>query len=151
MKAKLVLPALLLMSLGTVGTHAQSGGQYDLRWSTVDSGGATSSGGKFTVSGTVGQPDAGKLAGGNFTIEGGFWSGVSVIQVPGAPVLKIKLVGTNAVISWPKGVTGFSLEERPSIGGGTWNATPQSILDTASEHTVSVPASGVMKIFRLKK
>jgi len=55
---------------------AQSGGGYDLSWSTVDGGGWTfSSGGAYSVGGTAGQPDAGLLSGGSYTLGGGFWGG----------------------------------------------------------------------------
>jgi hypothetical protein len=51
--------------------------QFSISWSTIDSGGGTSSGGAFSVSGTIGQPDAGPvLSGGQFTVVGGFWTGV---------------------------------------------------------------------------
>jgi hypothetical protein len=55
---------------------AQTGGGYDLTWSTVDCGGQTnpSGGGTFAVAGTAGQPDAGTMSGGGFVIIGGFWS-----------------------------------------------------------------------------
>jgi len=138
------LCALPLLSI------AQSGGQFDLSWSTIDGGGGTSSGGQFMVNGTIGQPDAGTLTGGSFRVEGGFWSGVQVIQVVGAPVLTIKMVGTNAVVSWPLSVTGYSLEETPSLIAPAWIPTPQSIVDSANEHTVTVPAVGIIKCFRLK-
>jgi hypothetical protein len=59
---------------------AQTGGGYDLTWSTVDGGGYTfSSGGGYTLGGTVGQPDAGVLTGGGYTLSGGFWSGAAAI------------------------------------------------------------------------
>lgn len=73
-----VLGVVLLTSLAL----AQSGGSFDLSWSTVNGGGGDSSGGSYTLSGTVGQPDAGTLTGGTFTLYGGFWddpsSGYSV-------------------------------------------------------------------------
>lgn len=57
---------------------AQSGGGYDLGWSTVDGGGSTfSTGGGYALGGTIGQPDAGSLSGGGYTLTGGFWGGVS--------------------------------------------------------------------------
>jgi hypothetical protein len=144
--------ALLGLLLGIIGARAQSGGKYDLSWSTIDAGGGTSSGGQFSVSGTVGQPDAGTLSGGKFKIDGGFWSGVSVMQMPGAPILKIKLLGNGqALISWPVTVSSFTLEEADAVSGSPWSNTPQSVVDTAAEHTVTVPAIGVMKVFRLKK
>ena len=55
---------------------AQTGGGYDLTWSTIDGGGATSTGGVYAVTGTVGQPDAQVtpvMTGGPFDLTGGFW------------------------------------------------------------------------------
>jgi hypothetical protein len=148
-----VLKAAVLcfsISLFAATSHAQSGGQFDLSWSTIDGGGGTSSGGQFVVNGTIGQPDAGILTGGNFKLEGGFWSGVEVLQVAGAPILRIKLVGTNAIVSWPLSVTEFTLQETPSLTAPNWTSVPHKIVDTATEHTVTVPAAGIIKCFRLK-
>ncbi len=55
---------------------AQTGGGYDITWSTIDGGGGTSTGGEYSLSGTAGQPDAGALSGGNYSLGGGFWAGV---------------------------------------------------------------------------
>ena len=55
--------------------QAQTGGGYDLTWSTIDSGSGTSSGGGYSLSGTAGQPDAGTMTGGRYTLVGGFWGG----------------------------------------------------------------------------
>jgi hypothetical protein len=71
----LLLAALLL--LASVA-RAQSGGGYDLTWSTIDGGGYTfSEGGGYSLGGTVGQPDAGVLSGGDYTLAGGFWGGAA--------------------------------------------------------------------------
>lgn len=54
----------------------QTGGGYDLTWSTIDGGGGTSSGGGYELNGTVGQPDASAapaLSGGTYDLTGGFW------------------------------------------------------------------------------
>ena len=64
--ALLIVPAIAL---------AQSGGDYDLTWSTVDGGGGASSGGEYALRGTIGQADAGTLSGGDLTLFGGFWAG----------------------------------------------------------------------------
>jgi len=56
---------------------AQSTGGYDLSWSTIASGGSTSSNGGYSLSGTIGQADAGVLSGGSYTLQGGFWNGLS--------------------------------------------------------------------------
>ena len=68
--------ATLTLSCLAIATHAQSGGSFDLTWSTVDGGGGTSTGGAFSLSGTIGQPDAASnptLTGGTFELTGGFW------------------------------------------------------------------------------
>ena len=79
----ITLVALLLLVQVALGSAtpavAQSGGPYDLTWSTVDGGGVMfSAGGAYSLGGTVGQPDAGPLAGGSYTLLGGFWSGAVV-------------------------------------------------------------------------
>ena len=57
--------------------RAQSGGGFNLTWSTLDGGGGMNgTGGPFTLSGTIGQPDAASnptLTGGTFELTGGFW------------------------------------------------------------------------------
>ena len=67
----------LLPALGL----AQTGGGYDLSWSTIDGGGGQSAGGQYKLTGTMGQPDADYLAGGNYELLGGFWPGGSVCMV----------------------------------------------------------------------
>jgi hypothetical protein len=75
----IALVAVCLFLLATSVVLAQSGGGYDLSWSTVDGGGWTfSSGGAYSVGGTAGQPDPGLLTGGSYTLGGGFWGGGAV-------------------------------------------------------------------------
>jgi len=85
---RLTVPlAVCLLLLAAPAVLAQSGGGYDLSWSTVDGGGETfpgqsartgSTGGSYTLGGTAGQPDAGLLTGGGYTLGGGFWGGGAV-------------------------------------------------------------------------
>jgi len=70
---------ILLVAAGLLlaasATFAQTGGGFDLTWSTIDGGGGASTGGSFSLAGTSGQPDAGALlSGGSYTLVGGFWS-----------------------------------------------------------------------------
>lgn len=56
------------------------GQEFDLKWFTIDGGGAMfSTSGGFELSGTIGQPDAGpmSLTGGDFELTGGFWFGLA--------------------------------------------------------------------------
>jgi hypothetical protein len=65
--------ALVFVTVSTA--YAQTGGGYDLTWSTIDGGGGVSNGGAYSLGGTVGQPDAGAMTGGVYTLVGGFWGG----------------------------------------------------------------------------
>lgn len=73
MKLTLCLLMLILLSAIATPSLAQTGGGFDLTWSTIDSGGGLSSGGGFNLNGTVGQHDVGALSGGGFALSGGFW------------------------------------------------------------------------------
>ena len=74
LKLRILLTVALLL-LFTLPVLAQSGGGYDLSWSTTDGGGGSSVGGIFDLRGAAGQPDAGVMSGGAFTLAGGFWGG----------------------------------------------------------------------------
>ncbi len=73
----LTLTCLACMLTPVPSAMAQLGGNYNLSWSTVDSGGGFSGTGALSVYGTIGQPDAGVMSGGSFRLTGGFWAGVS--------------------------------------------------------------------------
>jgi hypothetical protein len=74
--------AMVCIIANATSTHAQSGGTYELTWSTIDGGGATfSTGGTYELGGTIGQPDASNnMSGGNFGLAGGFWTSVNVLS-----------------------------------------------------------------------
>jgi len=68
--------AVLLFNIGAA--QAQTGGDYNLTWWTVDGGGAAASGGNYALAGTTGQPDTGAaLSGGDYILVGGFWPAAS--------------------------------------------------------------------------
>ena len=67
-----VLAVLLLLVSPVL---AQSGGPYELSWSTIDGGGGQSSGGPYVLAGTIGQPDADWSRAGSYELLGGFWPG----------------------------------------------------------------------------
>jgi len=85
--------AAVLLILGGV-VVAQTGGGYDLTWSTVDGGGQTFSvGGYYSLGGTIGQPDAGLLTGEGYRLEGGFWIGEAPAVGPYRVYLPVVLRG----------------------------------------------------------
>ena len=81
MNARLMLVSLTILLLLTLiparHSTAQTGGNYDLTWNTIDGGSGSSTGGSYTLNGTTGQADAGNLAGGGYTLSGGFWIGTA--------------------------------------------------------------------------
>lgn len=73
--------AAMAMVVAATAVVAQTGGGFDLTWSSIDGGGTTSNGGAFELLGVAGQPDAGVLTGGAFELEGGFLN-YDTAQVP---------------------------------------------------------------------
>ena len=68
-------PAVFIFVMVSVMAPAQSGGPYELGWSTIDGGGGVSSAGQYIVRGTIAQPDAAYSEGGDYEVLGGFWPG----------------------------------------------------------------------------
>jgi hypothetical protein len=81
---------IILMVLTIVASAlAQTGGGYDLTWSTIDGGGQMfSTGVNYELGGTIGQhdsgPQSGPLTGGDYSLVGGFWpAAASACACPG--------------------------------------------------------------------
>lgn len=72
--AMFVLAMVCVIIASVTTTHAQTGGTYELTWSTIDDGGGTSTGGTFSLDGTIGQPDTGVMSGGAYSLGSGFWA-----------------------------------------------------------------------------
>lgn len=67
---------VLAVAVGPPPALGQSGGGYDLTWSTLDGGGGTSTGGDYELTGTIGQPEAtapAALSGAGIQLTSGFW------------------------------------------------------------------------------
>jgi hypothetical protein len=91
------------------------GQQYSIDWYKVAGGGGTSTGGMYQVSGTIGQHDAGgPMVGGNYSLTGGFWSLISVVQSPGAPMLYISHSGNTVTVYWQV-VSGWNLQQNNNL------------------------------------
>lgn len=125
--------------------------QYSIDWFTIDGGGGTSTGNVYSVSGSIGQPDAGMMSGGNYSLVGGFW-GISVIQTPGAPLLRIFLTATNtAVISWPSPSSGFTLQQNGDLNALSWIAPPNAVTDNGTNKFIIVSPPTGNRFYRLIK
>jgi hypothetical protein len=112
---KLALLAFSLVVPATV--TAQS---YSIDWYKIAGGGGTSTGGVYQVSGTIGQPDAsGPMTGANYSLTGGFWA-LYAVQTPGAPLLTITYIGSQAIVAWGASVTGWTLQTNANLATPTW-------------------------------
>jgi len=144
-----VLGATLLLAV-SVG-HAQT---YAIDWFKIAGGGGTSTGGVYSVSGTIGQPDAsGPLTGGNYSLSGGFWSLLSVVQTPGAPVLSIASTPTNTIaVTWPSPATGWIPQQNTnSVSSVNWSNVTDTIQDNGTTRTLIVSPPLGKRFYRLFK
>jgi hypothetical protein len=151
----LPLAALLLVPLSSFG---QSGGPYELNWYTIDGGGGTSSGGSFTLSGTIGQPDAGgPMVGGSYSLTGGFWSIISAIQTPGAPLLSVtRNPVTGAVsITWPQPAENWLLDQATVLTlppvAIPWSQVGFPYQTNNGVISITIPAPAGNRYYRLRK
>ena len=118
MKRTLVLlSGLALLALVPV-SRAQSGGPFDLNWSTLDGGGGPSAGGSFSLNGTVGQPDAGTMSGGNFSLAGGFGGAIQAPPPVGSVITKVEVIGGKVRLTFT-GIPGriYYVERAHSVTG----------------------------------
>ena len=152
--------SVLLAGLALVGFSSFAAERYSLDSFVIAGGGGQSkpltSRGRFAVTGTIGQAlTAPVLRSPNprYQVEPGFWHGIVIIETPDAPELKIRpgAIG-HVVLSWTVSIGGFSLEETSDVAiPGSWVPTPGIVIDTATEHTVTIPAANTLKFYRLKK
>ena len=127
--------------------------QYSIDWHKIAGGGGTSTNGVYSVSGTIGQPDAGAaMTGGNYSLIGGFWSLISVVQTPGAPLLKITRSDTSVIVSWPSPATGWKLQQNTSgLNSLNWNDVADTIQDDGTTKTLTVNPPAGNRFYRLVK
>ena len=142
---------VLLMCSFRLLAPAQS---YSIDWYKIAGGGGTSTGGTYQVSGTIGQPDAGgvmssgPVTGTNYySVTGGFWSLISVVQTPGAPLLTITYAGNQAVVSWNPSATGWTLQTNANLATPTWGNYLGAIVNN---RVTNSPPQGNL-FFRLKQ
>jgi hypothetical protein len=146
------LPVLVALSFVVVSVlHAQS---YSINWFKVAGGGGTSTGGTYQVSGTIGQHDAGgPMTNGQYSLIGGFWSVITVVQTPGAPLLTITFNSQlpTVTVSWPASATDFVLQQNSDLNTANWTPVglPVSTNGATLSVTISPPAGNLF--FRLNR
>ena len=145
----LVAWAALSFAAGRGSALAQN---YSINWFKVAGGGGSGSNGQYAVAGTIGQHDAGgPMVGGSYSLRGGFWSFLSLVQSPAAPLLGIRLTSTNsAQIYWPSPSTGFELQVNTNLSAPNWVAPAESVVDDGTiKYIIVAPPTG-SRFYRLK-
>ena len=154
MNSRLTIIIALLMAAAATIARAQD---YDVDWSTIASGGGTSTAGVYTVTGTIGQPNAARVNSSDFTIDGRFWRNGAGIQEPGAPLLSVRFTQTNTVVvSLPMTLPGFALLESSDLNTTNWFqvTTPPVVVvtsQTTAENQIVVPTPTGKRFYRLTK
>ena len=142
----IALPVLLLTA-----TALQAA---EIPWWTFTGGGGIAQHGAVALGGAIGPiaPALSPATGGNYTLTGGFWPAFPGQPKAALPVLQIKSLGdgSQALLSWPVGVNGFILEYTPQLGSGIWIVESAAVVDTATEHTATVPAADAFRCYRLR-
>jgi len=99
---RIAISLLILLFVVTGLAFAQSGGDPEMQWNTVDGGGVTFSiGDGYRLGGTIGQFNAGAHTGGVYTLNGGYWR----CQTATAPTdVAISIASsTDATLTWTAG------------------------------------------------
>jgi hypothetical protein len=149
LQTKLHVCVVALSFVVVSALHAQS---YSINWFKVAGGGGTSTGGTYQVSGTIGQHDAGgPMTNGQYSLTGGFWSGITVVQTPGAPLLTITFNSQlpTVTVSWPSSATDFVLQQNSDLNTANWVNTGLLITTNGTTESVTIsPPTGNL-FFRL--
>ena len=141
----LITPILLVVAA------LNAAAQIQINWSTLGGGGGQSSGGAYALNGTIGQSDAATSSGGGYTLQGGFWSAIAVVQIEGAPWLRIIRSGQNLILAWPDPSTGFQLQETPSLVAPNWTDVNIAPGIVGHEKQVGQRLAPGTRFYRLRK
>ena len=81
------------------------------------------------------------MTGGNYSLTGGFWSVITVVQMPGAPLLTITFNSQlpTVTVSWPSSATNYVLQQNSDLTAANW--TPVGLPVTTNGTTLSVTIS----------
>ena len=70
--AGILITALVILTLLVPTVLAQSGGGYELTWTSIDAGGGAMTGGAYSLVSSIGQPEPGATqSGGGYSLNGG--------------------------------------------------------------------------------
>ena len=149
---KNILPTCLLATLLLTATGTPRAAE--IAWSAFTGGGGIGQHGAVALGGAIGPiaPALSPATGGNYTLTGGFWPALSGQPQPVSPVLKITPLGNGGKVrlSWPLNLNGFKLEYSTQLESGLWHPEGEEVVDTTTEHTVTVAAVPAFRCYRLR-
>jgi uncharacterized repeat protein (TIGR03803 family) len=76
---------------------------------------------------------------------------VTVVTLPGAPLLNILRSGANVVLSWPANATGFNLEFATNLVSPVWNLSSPAPSVVGTNNAVTNGISGKQRFYRLSQ
>ncbi len=142
---------LFPLGLAFLGSCAAFAGDLSVNNLRISPGGGTSSGGSYQLTTRLGQPTRLALGGGSFRLNTSI-SSLTVIQTPGAPVLDLKVIGPNLVLSWAVPATVYRLQMNSDLAQtNAWTPVIQTPLTNQGIVSVSLPAPAGNRFFRLHR
>ena len=111
-----------------------SGQTYSIDWFKIAGGGGTSTGATYQVT-------------------GGFWSLISVVQMPGVPNLVISHSGSNVIVSWLDAATNsYTLQQNANLAlTNGWATSGYTVTPANGTNSITItPPTGNL-FFRLKQ
>jgi hypothetical protein len=86
-----------------------------------------------------------------YSLTGGFWSVITVVQTPGAPLLTITFNSqlSTVAISWPSSATDFVLQQNSDLNSANWINTGLLITTNGMTESVTISPSTGNLFFRL--
>ena len=144
-----LLRSLLVIAAGSLMTARAA----TVDWSSFTGGGGISQHGGVAIGGAIGAiaPAPWQAEGGGNVLAGGFWSGLPGQPLAASPILKIaSLGGQKVLLSWPMALPGFVLEYAIDPASGVWVIESTEVVDTATDHTVTVAPENPFRCYRLR-
>jgi hypothetical protein len=94
MKQALLVASIICLLVFVSVAQAQSGGGYELAWTSIDAGGGAMSGGAYSLTSNIGQPEPGVTqSGGGYSLNGGVVdAGASGGIAPGGQRVYVPLI-----------------------------------------------------------
>jgi len=68
-----------------------------------------------------------------------------------APTLSVAQSAGNVILSWPTPNIAFALESTPSLSQSAWTVVTNSVVNSGTNSTVTLPAAGTQMFYRLQE